>query len=197
MTSGTIFYVETKCPSENTPTLIAFLIASCVTLHCSISFYEASKNQFSERHDRHRVLSRHLGVHCKLIWDGKLLLRLNPLIYISNRQSAILSVRLLETTVNESILQDVSVNIMNLKFGISVNIAATLLYDVEKVLAYGRVSIPENRDDKYFKKEILSTTVDIDKIFKGIATNFITKSIINDLQANLNFEPKFPLKRVS
>lgn len=104
--------------------------------------------------------------------------------------------KLLEMAVNESLFRGVSVNIRNLKFGISMDIEATILYDIEKVLAYGLVTIPENRDDKCFKKELLRTTVDIDKIFKGIATNFITKSIVNDWKANLNFEPKFPLKKV-
>lgn len=76
------------------------------------------------------------------------------------------------------------------------DIVATLLFDVDRVLAYGRFNIPENTDDKYYKREILKTTVDIDKLFKGIATNFITKSIMKDLEGNLNFEPKFPLKKV-
>lgn len=76
------------------------------------------------------------------------------------------------------------------------DIIATLLYDVDRVLAYGRFNIPESPDDKHFKREILKTTVDIEKLFRGIATNFITKSILKDLKGNLNFEPKFPLKKV-
>lgn len=114
----------------------------------------------------------------------------------SYSQSAILSTKLQETSLNESIIENVTVTIRNLKYGISMDIIATLLHDVDKVLAYGRFNIPESSDDTHFRREMLRTTVDIDKLFKGIGTNFITKSILKDLKGNLNFEPKFPLRKV-
>lgn len=98
-------------------------------------------------------------------------------------------------TTNDDILSDASVNITSIKSGITINSVATLLKDIEKLHAYVKFSVPESRDDKNFKRELLRTVVDIDKLFKGVATNFIAKSMI-EFGKGINFERKFPIKKV-
>lgn len=92
-------------------------------------------------------------------------------------------------------ISDASVNITNTKSGIIINSVATLLRDIEKLQAYVKFSVPENGEDKNYKKELLRTVVDIDKLFKGIATNFIAKSMM-EYGNGINFERQFPIKKV-
>lgn len=98
-------------------------------------------------------------------------------------------------TINEEMISDASVNITNVRTGIVINSVATLLRDIEKLHAYVKFCVPENKDDKNFKIELLRTVVDIEKLFKGIATNFIAKSMI-EFGKVINFERKFPIKKV-
>lgn len=99
-------------------------------------------------------------------------------------------------TTNEDLIFDASVNITNIKSGIVIDSVATLLRDIEKLHAYVKFSVPENSDDKHYKKELLRTVVDIEKLFKGIATNFIAKAMI-EFGKVINFERSFPIKKVN
>lgn len=98
-------------------------------------------------------------------------------------------------TTNDDVISDASVNITTFKSGIIINSVATLLRDVEKLHVYVKFSVPENGEDKNYKRELLRTVVDIDKLFKGIATNFIAKSMI-EFGEGINFERRFPIKKV-
>lgn len=112
-------------------------------------------------------------------------------------QSATLLINKYEMTHNEELMRDFRISIENIKSGSLVNIEFMLLQDVTKMLIYGRFNIPESSDDREYKKEVLQSVIDVDRLFKGVATNFIAKTVIDEFGKSMNFERKFPIKKVS
>lgn len=68
---------------------------------------------------------------------------------------------------------------------------------VERIFFYVRVNIPEDQNDKDFRKEMFRFTFDVAKLFKDDYTNFMSKIIMERLLETIDFEPKFPFKKVS
>lgn len=99
-------------------------------------------------------------------------------------------------THNEDVIAGIQTNFTKVEAGTLINIEFTLLRDVEKLLVYGRFNIPESSSDREYKKEVLTSVVDIDKIFKGIATNFVAKTVVEEFGKTMNFDRKFPIKKV-
>lgn len=110
-------------------------------------------------------------------------------------QETTLVINKYEISHNEDIIENIRTNITNVEAGSLVNIEFTLLKDVEKLIAYGRFNIPENSVDREYKKEVLQSVVDIDKLFRGVATNFIARTVIEEFGKTMNFERKFPIKK--
>lgn len=59
------------------------------------------------------------------------------------------------------------------------------------------VRIPENSGDKEYKKDILRTSVDIQKFFEGAHSNILVRAFIKSILDAMNIEAKFPITKVS
>lgn len=123
----------------------------------------------------------------KLFRNGKLL----------TFQSATLIINKYEMSHNGDLMTDIRIDIKNIKAGSLVNIQFKLLQDVAKMIIYGRFNIPESSGDREYKKEVLQSVIDVDRLFRGVGTNFISKSVIEEFGKTMNFERKFPIKKVS
>lgn len=59
---------------------------------------------------------------------------------------------------------------------------------------YLNINIPEDKNNKKFKREIFKTVCDVDKPFKGIVKNVLTKKVIEIFikyfESDLNFHSK-------
>lgn len=78
-----------------------------------------------------------------------------------------------------------------------VNVFCDLMTDVIKVTNYVTLKIPTNAHDRKYGKEVLRTTVDLEKFFQGAHSNFLVQAVMAGMTRSLNFVPKFPVKAVS
>lgn len=92
------------------------------------------------------------------------------------------------------------------------NITATLWSDPEKILdstmnmtietfeqademkIYVKVMLPDKSDT--YNVEILNSVIDCKKLLNGIQGNFLAKSIMENLMKSVDFDLKFPFKKV-
>lgn len=79
------------------------------------------------------------------------------------------------------------------------SIGATTFVKLEKVMMYIKFFLAENEDDNDFKRRVIETVVDVEKLFQGINANPLLNVIMKDLldKKKLDFEFKFPLVPVS
>lgn len=77
------------------------------------------------------------------------------------------------------------------------NIDCDLRKNLSKVVIYAKLRIPEDSNDRDFKKVILSTTIDLRKLFNGAHSSGLVKAFIKPFLSSMNFEPEFPIKAVS
>lgn len=75
--------------------------------------------------------------------------------------------------------------IMNFTFEFNVTVL--------KMLLYIKISVPENEHDSHYKKELLRTVIDVEKIFKESEATFMVKAVINNIRRFMDFKVKFPL----
>lgn len=68
---------------------------------------------------------------------------------------------------------------------------------ISKIVSYLNLRIPENSRDKEYKKDILRTSVDIQKFFEGAHSNILVQAFIRSILDSMNIEPKFPITKVS
>lgn len=78
-----------------------------------------------------------------------------------------------------------------------VNVDCDLLTDVTKVTNYVKLKIPANGSDREYGKDVLRTTLDLEKFFQGAHSNFLVQAVMGGMSKSLSFVPKFPLKAVS
>lgn len=64
-----------------------------------------------------------------------------------------------------------------------------------KALLYCKVKIPENENDKSFKKDFINTVVDMEKSLKGNQNEWLS-SLRDELLRRIDFELKFPMEKV-
>lgn len=68
---------------------------------------------------------------------------------------------------------------------------------MEKVWIYIKFRQPSSPDDRDYKTILMHTVVDVDKIFKGVYTNFVMKAIMDIVTSgSLDFELKLPFPPV-
>jgi len=79
----------------------------------------------------------------------------------------------------------------------SANISFCLLSDVEKLLITFSVNVANGPSDKMYQIELIKATFDANQIFKNVKGNIFFKSILNNFVKALDFDPKFPMKKVS
>lgn len=66
-----------------------------------------------------------------------------------------------------------------------------------KILIYVKVRIAEDQSGSQYKRELLKTVIDLEKLFKGSQVNFLVKAYINNIEKFMDFKVKFPMKPVS
>lgn len=74
--------------------------------------------------------------------------------------------------------------------------AALILADLERVKVEAKISIPENDMDQNYKKVLLKTSIDIAKLLNGTRGSFLTQAVMENFHKSIDFEPKFPMKKV-
>lgn len=113
---------------------------------------------------------------------------------------------LLLTAVNgivyiERVTSDFNAKIVDLKIiyahnsngDAEVNVTFVTNVTITKILVYARLAIPENKDDNKYRRELVRTVIDAEKIFKGAQTNFLVNVFYNCISRYVDFELKLPL----
>lgn len=67
---------------------------------------------------------------------------------------------------------------------------------VDKCRLKVKVSIPENKDDEGYDRVIFQSSIDVNRLFNGIHTNYFTRAIMEGYLKAIEFELKFPFKKV-
>lgn len=101
--------------------------------------------------------------------------------YDSNQKVGNLSINYANNGINDAVINvsfEVFVTILNMK-------------------VYLRVRLPEDENDRTFKRDLMKTTIDVGKLFSGNAGNFVIKGILENLLKSYDFEPKFPFQPVN
>lgn len=78
-----------------------------------------------------------------------------------------------------------------------INYDCELTENILKMIAYINLRIPENGLDKEYKKDLLRTTVDLQKFVAGAHSNILIRTCIKTVTDSMNVEPKFPVTEVS
>lgn len=58
------------------------------------------------------------------------------------------------------------------------------------------MNMPDDKNDDEYKREFFKTSIDAQKILKGIYGNYVTESIMENFVKSINFDTKFPIKKV-
>lgn len=67
---------------------------------------------------------------------------------------------------------------------------------VQSFMLYMTFNLPEDEDDKVYRREIFKTTVDPKKLMDGIYGSYLLKSLFPNFFASADFIPKFPFEKV-
>jgi hypothetical protein len=78
----------------------------------------------------------------------------------------------------------------------SCNMSFETLNVIVKLLVYVKIRIPENENDKNFRKEVVRTVVNVEKAMKGAHHSFFVGKIVETFANSCDREIKFPLKKV-
>lgn len=77
------------------------------------------------------------------------------------------------------------------------NVTITNIAAVEKMILYVTISLPENTADKLYRKEVVRSVFDVEKILKGIRGVPVIGAIMDDFFKAADFEARFPFPPVS
>lgn len=77
-----------------------------------------------------------------------------------------------------------------------INITFETFGDLENILIISKVNLPEDKNDNLFKKEYFKTTIDLKRMSKMIKGNALMRYVAEHALKSLDFELKFPLKKV-
>jgi hypothetical protein len=80
---------------------------------------------------------------------------------------------------------------------VRLNYTFNILRDIYSAMAYIAVNSPKYDGDVNYQKQIFKTTFDLVKALKGVNGNFMTKALFEKALESMDFEIKFPLKKVS
>jgi hypothetical protein len=58
------------------------------------------------------------------------------------------------------------------------------------------IRVPESDSDKRYQRELIQTSIDIEKFLKGVGGNWFTRGIMKDIRSCLDFDPIIPLPKV-
>lgn len=68
---------------------------------------------------------------------------------------------------------------------------------IEKLFVYARLNSPKDESDAEYTKELLRVTIDGVKLFNNGYNNVLIKMIMDSILVKIDWEPKFPLAKVS
>lgn len=68
---------------------------------------------------------------------------------------------------------------------------------VDKMIIQLKLNVAENEDDMNYRRELLSTTVNVQKLIKGVEGDFVVKTIMANYIKSADFELKMPINKVS
>lgn len=77
------------------------------------------------------------------------------------------------------------------------NITFESTVTILKMLVYVKVKIAEDQSGSQYKRELLKTVIDVEKLFKGSQGNFVVRAFVNNISRFMDFNMKFPIKPVS
>ena len=77
-----------------------------------------------------------------------------------------------------------------------INSTVEIFDSLEKINVYVKVSLPEKPGDNQYRRELMSTVVDVEKLSKGIYSNGLLRVLMENFHKSINYELKFPLKKV-
>lgn len=77
------------------------------------------------------------------------------------------------------------------------NYSIEFIKTVNKVKIYLFLNIPENENDRDFRKELVKTVIDCNKFFNGVYANPFVKYAVHSALSSAQFELKMPMKPVT
>lgn len=77
-----------------------------------------------------------------------------------------------------------------------IGVTVDLFADVARTMMKLKVNIPQDENDKNYGREVLHTSIDLAKLFNGVQAKFLAKIMMEILLCAIDFELKFPFKRV-
>jgi ABC-type transport system involved in Fe-S cluster assembly fused permease/ATPase subunit len=67
---------------------------------------------------------------------------------------------------------------------------------VLKLTLFVKITVPEDKFDQIYRREIFHTTIDMEKMFKGLQGSYFAKTLMENLLKSANFGPDFPIQKV-
>lgn len=77
------------------------------------------------------------------------------------------------------------------------NFTFELLAVVERCTVKLNIKMAESSSDQNYRREVLRTSIDAEKAFKGIYGNYFTRAFMENYLKSADFELKFPFQKVS
>ena len=119
--------------------------------------------------------------------------------YISKRlvfQQGILIIDNTKLEVNETLLKVRVDYTQDKAIGPIFNVTVESFMILNSLKVYFAISLPENKKDVKFRKDLLRGVADYEKISKGIFGNPLIKIVLDNLLKSFDFDPRLPFKAV-
>lgn len=78
-----------------------------------------------------------------------------------------------------------------------VNVTFVTAVAITNMRIYFKISLPENHSDRDFRRVLVSSVVEFEKVFKGMQSNLIINAFFSAIRKSMDFEYKTPLPPVS
>lgn len=77
------------------------------------------------------------------------------------------------------------------------NVTAKIFQQIENMFCLVELRLPEGSSDQNFQRSFFKTSLDVNKVIKGVRGNQLISFIYDKISESVDFEMKFPLKPVS
>lgn len=78
----------------------------------------------------------------------------------------------------------------------SLDIDAESFAVIEKMMVRVKINLALDENDRSYQKQFFQTSVDVKRLLDGVQGNFVIKMFMENLYKSIDFEPKFPFKKV-
>lgn len=78
-----------------------------------------------------------------------------------------------------------------------INITAEFVEEIESLLVQMKLILPDDKDGEIYDRTYFAAAVDVSKFLKNMKGNALMRMVATQLMKSMDFEPKFPLKKVS